>query len=360
MAGRFGANGAQHSRAEHRPVCQAGYLHGYCGRSPWRWNGARSPAYHAEPGVGQRCSRVAGRHKNHPVCTRRCPASRAAANEQDQGGSGAPAPSLPVTFRDEPRRLGATTHAAPDAAGIALSRPKSIGRPGGGHYSSRCGVGGRLGQRARWRPYRVLSCGISRTTSAGSLSSRRPWNRGWRSSPSVVHSLKPTSATSRGWTQCTPDRGSLPRSNGRRVPLQGGQRRVQAVQGLPAEAGADFAGVDELVLGIVVAQQQRAEPGAGPARVGEAADDEFLAGFALELQPVPGPAAAVGRVGALGDDPLPAAGARLAEIGLAVGVLMLGEASGPVKVSRSRRICLRSRSGSGRTSRPSAHSMSKM
>jgi pimeloyl-ACP methyl ester carboxylesterase len=46
---------------------------------------------------------------------------------------------------------------------------------------------GRLGQRARWRPYRVLSRGISRTTSAGSLSSRRPWNRGWRSSPSVVH-----------------------------------------------------------------------------------------------------------------------------------------------------------------------------
>ena len=56
----------------------------------------------------------------------------------------------------------------------------------------------RLGQRGRWRPYRVLSCGISRTTSAGSLSSRRPWNRGWRSSPAVVHSLKPTSATRRG------------------------------------------------------------------------------------------------------------------------------------------------------------------
>src|SRR5260370_6350228 len=101
---------------------------------------------------------------------------------------------------------------------------------------------------------------------------------------------------------------------------------MQSVQRSPAEAGADLAGVDELVTGVVVAQQQGAEPGAGPSRVGEAADDEFLAALALELQPVPGPAWAVGRVGALGDDPLPAAGARLAEIGLAFGVFVLGEA----------------------------------
>jgi hypothetical protein len=110
------------------------------------------------------------------------------------------------------------------------------------------------------------------------------------------------------------------------VLLEAGQRRVQAVQRWPAEAGADLAGVGELVTGVVVAQQQGAEPGAGPARVGEAADDEFLAVLALELQPVPGPAGAVGRAGALGDDALPAAGARLAEIGLAVGVFVLGEA----------------------------------
>lgn len=44
------------------------------------------------------------------------------------------------------------------------------------------------------------------------------------------------------------------------VLLQAGQRRVQAVQRLLAEAGADLAGVDELVTGVVVAQQQRAEP----------------------------------------------------------------------------------------------------
>src|SRR5262245_14904733 len=110
------------------------------------------------------------------------------------------------------------------------------------------------------------------------------------------------------------------------VLFQGGQPGMQAVQGLPVEAGADLAGVDELVAGVVVAEQQGAEPGAGPAWVSEAADDEFLAALALELQPVPGPAGAVGRIGTLGDDPLPAAGARLAEIRLAVGVLVLGEA----------------------------------
>src|SRR6185437_38900 len=60
--------------------------------------------------------------------------------------------------------------------------------------------------------------GISRTTSRGPLSSRSPWNRGWRSSPAGVHSLNPTSPTSRGSTQCTPDteRGSGPPSNGER------------------------------------------------------------------------------------------------------------------------------------------------
>ena len=49
--------------------------------------------------------------------------------------------------------------------------------------------------------------GISCTTSAGFLSRRRPWNLGWRSRPSAVHSVKPTWATSRGSTQCTPDPG---------------------------------------------------------------------------------------------------------------------------------------------------------
>src|SRR5260370_39343469 len=55
--------------------------------------------------------------------------------------------------------------------------------------------------------------GVSRTTSRGSLSSLRPWNLGWRSCPSVVHSLKPTWPTRRGSTQCTPAPGGRPRAN---------------------------------------------------------------------------------------------------------------------------------------------------
>ena len=115
------------------------------------------------------------------------------------------------------------------------------------------------------------------------------------------------------------------------VLLQPGQTCMQAAQRSLGKAGTDLAGVDELVPGVVVAQQQRAEPGAGPAWVGETADDEFLAALALELQPVPAPSGVVGRVGALGDDTFPAAGARLAEIGLAVGVLVLGEAQRAVE-----------------------------
>ena len=43
----------------------------------------------------------------------------------------------------------------------------------------------------------------SRPTSLAGLSRRRPRNRGWRSRPSDVHSVKPISATSFGWTKVT-------------------------------------------------------------------------------------------------------------------------------------------------------------
>jgi hypothetical protein len=42
----------------------------------------------------------------------------------------------------------------------------------------------------------------SRRTSRASLSSRTPRKTGWRSFPSAVHSLKATSTTTRGVTQC--------------------------------------------------------------------------------------------------------------------------------------------------------------
>ena len=62
-----------------------------------------------------------------------------------------------------------------------------------------------------WSAGSVGYAGTSRTTSVAFLSSRRPRKRGWRSSPSCVHSVNPTWATSSGRTQCTPWRGSLPR-----------------------------------------------------------------------------------------------------------------------------------------------------
>ena len=91
-------------------------------------------------------------------------------------------------------------------------------------------------------PRRRSPQGISRTTSAGSLSRRRPWNRGWRNSPSAVHSVKPTWATSRGLTQCTPDLGRPRRVEGRPVLLQAASvacrlvsvRRLKPVPTLPA------------------------------------------------------------------------------------------------------------------------------
>ena len=101
---------------------------------------------------------------------------------------------LRFEVKDQP---GITAEFELDQAGAVVRlvvQPLGIFHPD----SPRGLVSGRLGQRRRWRSYRVLSCGTSRTTSAGSLSSRRPWNRGWRSSPAVVHSLKPTSATRRG------------------------------------------------------------------------------------------------------------------------------------------------------------------
>src|SRR5260370_41235864 len=86
-----------------------------------------------------------------------------------------------------------------------------IGVPSGGHYWPRWVVSGRLGEGCTRGPYRVLSWGVSRTTSAGGLASRRPRNRGGGSSPPVGHSLEPTSATRRGVAPWPPDRARVPR-----------------------------------------------------------------------------------------------------------------------------------------------------
>src|SRR5215210_563785 len=64
------------------------------------------------------------------------------------------------------------------------------------------------------------------------------------------------------------------------------------------EARAHLAGVAEAVA-VEVADEQRAEIGARPARRGEAADDELLRAGALELQPVPRAGGDVRRAAAL-------------------------------------------------------------
>ncbi|MNS95994.1 hypothetical protein D3C72_1302750 [compost metagenome] len=67
------------------------------------------------------------------------------------------------------------------------------------------------------------------------------------------------------------------------------------------EAGADVAGVAQLALRVVHAQQQGAEPAAAALRVGKAADHELLPQRAFELDPRVGARADVGRVVALAD-----------------------------------------------------------
>ena len=118
--GTLGANGAQHSRAEHRPVCQAGYLYG--GTAGDHRGGGTTLAHRHTTQSRASVSGAAASPtatKITLICTRRCPASRAAANEQNQGGSGAPAPRLPVT----PARAGVRTSVAGGAPPVSSPAP---------------------------------------------------------------------------------------------------------------------------------------------------------------------------------------------------------------------------------------------
>src|ERR1700704_137305 len=70
------------------------------------------------------------------------------------------------------------------------------------------------GREARRSHPRIITVQPSRTTSSGFLSSRRPRNRGCRNLPACVHSVNATWATSLGFTQWTPRRGSPSPSKG--------------------------------------------------------------------------------------------------------------------------------------------------
>src|SRR5207247_1582143 len=72
---------------------------------------------------------------------------------------------------------------------------------------------------------------------------------------------------------------------GRSVGLERGELLLHRAQQLLVEAGADVARVAQLAVGVVDAEQQRAESRAASFRVGVAADHELLAPRALQLDP---------------------------------------------------------------------------
>ena len=116
----------------------------------------------------------------------------------------------------------------------------------------------------------------SRTTSAGSLSSRSPLNEGWRSVPDWVHSLNSTSATSLGSTKIDCLGGWRP-SNGLSVCSSGASSDVSVVSVSLREAGAHVAGVLQRAVLVVVADDQRADALAPAALARQpAADHELL------------------------------------------------------------------------------------
>ena len=152
---------------------------------------------------------------------------------------------------------------------------------------------------------------VSLTTSRGDLSMRTPSNRGWRSLPCTVHSMKATCTTISGRTQCARRRGSpLPCVNGVFGISSVSSRARRSRSSLRIETRADLAGEDEVVA-IEIADEQRAQADAAALRIGESADDEFLRRLALHLQPVRRAAVLVGRVAAFRDHAFPsfAAGA---------------------------------------------------
>ena len=129
---------------------------------------------------------------------------------------------------------------------------------------------------------------------------------------------------------------------------------MQAAQARGGEPGPDLARVGQLAVGVVVADQERAQSLPGALRVGVAADHELLAGDALELEPVAGPALGVRGVRALGDQSLPAVDARLPVEGLAVPDAVLGVAQRPGEVQQGAAAspCARAAAAPGCPGRP--------
>ena len=77
---------------------------------------------------------------------------------------------------------------------------------------------------------------------------------------------------------------------------------MQILQRASIEAGAYLASVDELLIAVVVADQQRAKAVAAAAGFGESADDELLALNTLYFEPVVAAAGLVGAIASFADN----------------------------------------------------------
>src|SRR3990172_6760289 len=161
---------------------------------------------------------------------RRSPPGRVLLEEElagDPGGVGGQQERAPGQVRQEPRRHAVVVL---DEVGLrqALLGPEHLRRVGDGHDAALVPGGGARGGGGGGGGF----CGggggasrgppavpgpdpdVSRTQSAGRLSSRSPTNVGWRIPPSFVHSVKRTSQTSRGSTQWWPRPAGAPAANG--------------------------------------------------------------------------------------------------------------------------------------------------
>src|SRR6185503_6422392 len=111
---------------------------------------------------------------------------------------------------------------------------------------------------------------------------------------------------------CTGERARRLGRERRGGALERPELRAQLEQRGVRVAGADLAGVAQLVA-VVVADEQRAEPDPAALGVGEPADHELLAQQTLGLDPGGAAARSIRLIAPLGDDALEAALARQRE-----------------------------------------------
>ncbi|MNQ80682.1 hypothetical protein D3C85_956730 [compost metagenome] len=108
--------------------------------------------------------------------------------------------------------------------------------------------------------------------------------------------------------------------------LQGLELIMEAAQGRLVEPGADFAGITQLaVIVIMQSQQQRPEGMARAFRLGETDDDEFLSMLAFELDPIAAAPGYIGRPLAFADQPFHVHLAGAVEQGAGLLAKRLGE-----------------------------------